>query len=464
MEGRAVWRALSCAVAAVAIALLLPAQAFAKAAPAPILESQARAYQAMTELERIKLLIALCNSGQHELANSLLERYPLVGPYAVNRKLFIDGMILKGRRDYKGAVKKFRAALANDPKLTLVRAELAKTLVILEEDDSARHHLEQLMAAAPDQQQAQSVKSFIDTIDARRPYRVNAFVSVAPSTNITNGTYNDTIYVNGIPFKVSGLSEETSGFGFVAGINGAYSRRLDNNLSAIVAGGITGRKYDDGDFDSLTTSQSVEFRYLADTGYIGFGAVGSQSFGHHFNVNEFEDFDLNSYAVGPRVSMFKQLGPKDQINATSVFEWRNYPQDNSNDGTASLNSIAWTHAFDESLALTLGVGVDRIVAENDLASYWTRSVNVEIYKELPAGITATLRGEARFSEFDARHPMFGNTREDTRYIGTVRLTKRDFDIWGYAPVVEYTYSRNDSNQELYQFDSHALDFRLTKDF
>ncbi|NJM28941.1 MAG: tetratricopeptide repeat protein [Rhizobiales bacterium] len=243
-EGRAFWRALSCA-AAVAVTLLLPAQAWAN--PAPILDSQAQAYQAMSELERIKLLIALCNSGQHELAANLVERYPLEGEFGANRKLFVDGMILKGRRDYKGAVKKFRAALADDPKLTLVRAELAKTLYILEEDDSAKHHLEQLMAAAPDQREAQGVKSFIDTIDARRPYSISAFASVAPNSNITNGTYNDTIYVNGIPFKVNGLSEETSGLGFAGGLNGAYSKRLGNNLSAIVAGGVTGRKYDDGD-------------------------------------------------------------------------------------------------------------------------------------------------------------------------------------------------------------------------
>ena len=44
------------------------------------------------------------------------------------------------------------------------------------------------------------------------------------------------------------------------------------------------------------------------------------------------------------------------------------------------------------------------------------------------------------------------------------LTKRDFSIWGYAPELEYTYSFNDSNIASYYFDSHAVNFTLSKDF
>jgi hypothetical protein len=58
----------------------------------------------------------------------------------------------------------------------------------------------------------------------------------------------------------------------------------------------------------------------------------------------------------------------------------------------------------------------------------------------------------------------GVVRKDTRLIGSVALTKRDFNIWGYAPAIEYTYVHNDSNISLYEFDSHAIDFRLSKDF
>ena len=112
----------------------------------------------------------------------------------------------------------------------------------------------------------------------------------------------------------------------------------------------------------------------------------------------------------------------------------------------------------------LGAGYDRIKTEVDFTSYETYSGSVGAYKELSKGITVDLNGEVRRSIFDAMHPIAGVVREDTRLTATVALTKRDFNIWGYAPSLEYTYVYNNSNISLYEFDSHALDFRLSKDF
>jgi hypothetical protein len=55
-------------------------------------------------------------------------------------------------------------------------------------------------------------------------------------------------------------------------------------------------------------------------------------------------------------------------------------------------------------------------------------------------------------------------RHDERLGARVSLTKRDFEIWGYAPVIEYTYTLNGSNVAFYDYDSHTFDFRLTKEF
>jgi tetratricopeptide (TPR) repeat protein len=460
-EGRAIVRALSCAAALLACLLTaIPA----RAESAPILPSQAKAYEAMAELERVRLLIALCNSGQHELAARLIEAYPMDGEFGANRTLFIEGLILKGRKDYKGAVAKYRKALADDPKLTLVRAELAKALLVLKEDDSAKHNLELLMAAAPNEEEAKGLKSFIDSIDARRPYRFSSFVSIAPSTNINSGSSNDKVYVLGNEMTLDDASKEKSGVGFASGVSAAYIKPLASRLTAIVAGGATGRFYDERDFDSLTLSESIELRYLFDKGYFGIGPVASQGFGQKPGTSSVMEKKLSSYSVGPRVGFSYYVTPKDQVNAAAVLEWRTFPDGEIYDGLASYNSLSWTHAFDPSFAITLGGGLDRVGAKEDYLSYWTASANAEIYKELPNGFTASLRGEVRISDFDGPNALLGSTREDTRLIGTVRVTKRDFNVWGYAPLFEYSYVWNESNQAPYDFDAHMVDFSLTKDF
>lgn len=445
-----------------ALSFLLFASATALVAkvvePSP---QQITEYEASNEATRVKLLVRLAKSGQHELAASLLKRYPLSGKFGRNRHLFIEGLILKARGNLTGAAKNYRAALADDPSLTLVRAELAQTLFQLEEDDSAKHHLNLLMAEAPNEYEAQGIRSFIDTIDARRPFTFNAYVSVAPSTNVNNGSINETVYdANGNPGDIDPDSRAQSGIGFSTGLSAGYSHRLGNDFSVVMGGGINASIYTDDDFNRYGASQSAELRYLLTGGFLGAGMVASESYSYDIYAQDYEFY----YSYGPRISLQKAISPQDRLNLSSVFEWRDYEIGSSNDGTALMIDGSWNHAFDSSLTASLGAGYDRIKAEIDFISYETYSGSVGLYKELPKGITVDLSGEVRLSEFDAMHPIAGVTRKDTRLTGTVALTKRDFNIWGYAPSLEYTYVYNDSNISLYEFDSHALDFRLSKDF
>lgn len=425
-------------------------------APSP---QQIAEYEASSESTRVKLLIELARSGQHDLAEVLLVRYPLTGEFGPNRQLFIEGLILKAHGNLTGAAKNYRVALADDPSLTLVRAELAQTLFQLEEDDSAKHHLNLLMAEAPNEYEAQGIRSFIDTIDARRPFTFNAYVSVAPSTNVNNGSSNETIYAPlwGVEMDIDDESRKQSGVGFSTGFSAGYSHRLGNDFSVVLGGGVNASLYTDSDFNMFGASQSAELRYLLAGGFVGAGLVASENMKN-------DEIGLSYYSYGPRISLQKAITPQDRINLSSVYEWRTYPDTSTSDGTALMIDGSWNHAFDSSLTASLGAGYDRIKTEVDFTSYETYSGSVGAYKELSKGITVDINGEVRRSIFDAMHPIAGVVREDTRLTATVALTKRDFNIWGYAPSLEYTYVYNDSNISLYEFDSHALDFRLSKDF
>jgi tetratricopeptide (TPR) repeat protein len=236
-------------------------------------------YEASTEATRVKLLINLAKTGQHDLAESLLKRYPLTGKFGPNRQVFIEGLILKANGNLTGAAKNYRAALADDPSLTLVRSELAQTLFLLQEDDSAKHHLNLLMAEAPSESEAQGIRSFIDAIDARRPFTFNAYVSVAPSTNVNNGSSNETIYspLFGADLDIDDDSREQSGIGFSTGLSAGYSHRLGNDFSVVFGGGFNASIYTDSDYNVYGASQSAELRYLITRGFLGAGIVASEN-------------------------------------------------------------------------------------------------------------------------------------------------------------------------------------------
>jgi outer membrane protein len=440
-----------------ALVLFCGSAAIANALPNP---TQIAAYEAATDDERVRLLMFLAANKQQDDAAYLLQQYPLSGPHAVNRTFFIEGLILKANGDMTGAAEKFRDALADDPGLTLVRAELAKVLVVLEEDDSAKHHLKLLEAEAPNEQAASGIRSFIDRVDSRRPYTISGYVSLAPTTNLNSGSRHKTIYspVFGVDFEIDQASQAKSGLGVATGISGAYTKRLGNDFSFVAAGGADFNLYEDYTFNSYSLSQSAELRHLLPKGYFGIGGVASESLKYDNNGK------YKSLSYGPRVSMSLQLTPKNNVSGNVVYEWRkNLDRDDSN-STALMVNASLTHGFDSSLFATVFGGLDRVRSENPLASSDVNRGGLSVYKEFSQGITVRATGQAAETNFKAMNLLAGVVRKDTKLAGTINLTKRDLNIFGFAPSVEYTYSDNQSNIALFDFDSHAVDFRLTKDF
>jgi hypothetical protein len=422
-------------------------------------------YQSGTENARVRLLIELINSGHADMAEALLQRFPLQGPLAENRKLFLEGKILESRGHLSASTTKFRAALANDPKLTLVRSELAHVLAQLDETDSAKHHLELLAADAPDATQAANIRSFIQQLDASHPLKFAGFVSIAPSTNINQGSSHQKVYTPGLgnifgtygSWDIDPSSQKQSGYGLTAGANVGFSHRLGDHLQGVLAAGAVGTYYPTLAATTLGLSQSAELRYLFSDSYVGIGGVSSQAV-DPLNRN------LAYSSYGPRVSMELMLTPRDQLSTSAIYEWRNYPGSPDANGNALLLSSVLTHAIDSSSNVALILGYENVVQQVDFASYYDGTVGFGFYKELPKGITLEGQGTARFAGFDAVNPLAMTTRYDENLTGSLTLTKRDWNIYGFAPSLNYTYTRNFSNIAVYDFDSHSVDVRLTKNF
>ena len=87
-----------------------------------------------------------------------------------------------------------------------------------------------------------------------------------------------------------------------------------------------------------------------------------------------------------------------------------------------------------------------------------------IYRELPWGITVYLQGLYTRTEFDGSYPGFPVSRADDRTDVSLNLTKRDFAIFGLAPMLQYTYTHNDSNIPISTYDAHGIALTLTKRF
>ena len=426
---------------------------------------QYQQFEAADQSTRARMLIQLVEAGFLDTAEMLLKKYPLSGPEALNRVLFVEGLIAEKRNHLNEAAAKFRQALGNDPRLTLVRAELARLLVRMNETDSAKHHLHLLEAEAPDPVQAAGIRAFIDKLDAQHPWNFSGYVSLAPSTNINQGSSHSTVYSPGIG-GIAGLnvigsiapqSQKTSGVGLSAGGSVGFTKHLSDKVQGVLAAGVNTTYYPGLHSLALGLSQSAELRYLMPDGYIGIGGVASQS-GDPVNVA------LGYDSYGPRMSFSQLLGPRDRLTGSVLYEWRNYVNNPAATGSAFQISSILTHSIDQTSNLGFITGYERVDQGIAYNSYQDATVGLGFYKELPRGFNVQGQATARFAGFDDVNPFTLSTRQDQNYTGSLTLTKRDWNWVGFAPSLNYTYTRNVSNIELYDYDNHAVDFRLTKDF
>jgi len=72
--------------------------------------------------------------------------------------------------------------------------------------------------------------------------------------------------------------------------------------------------------------------------------------------------------------------------------------------------------------------------------------------------------EVQWRKYQAVDPLFGVRRADRQYFVKLSVYKRDLTIFGFAPVVSYSYTTNQSNESLSKFDRNQFQLGFTRQF
>ncbi|WP_337660539.1 porin family protein [Anderseniella sp. Alg231-50] len=418
-------------------------------------EETQREFAALPAGKRLKILGRLIRNGQSDAAETLLRAAPFTGKFGHNRNLFMQAMITHERGDFKQAIRIYREVLANDPKLTAVRAELARALYDNKEDRSAAHHLFLLRASAPNTKAQRTFDAAINAIEARKTWSFNVWGSIAPSTNFNNGTNLEVVNVGGVDFEIGNQARERSGIGFRGGGNVGYNLRLRRDLSLIVSSGTNLVQYEGIQFDQTSLNQTALLRYRQPKYSVAFGAVSTQGW---YGADEFV------WSVGPQAIISYLVTPKAQFYTQLKHVWNRYEEATYRDGWTSSATTQLKYAFSDTTLLFAKAGVGRTQTERDHLSNWNGSGGAGFYHELPWGLTGFAEASVYHSVSDGNYPLLGEKRRQTRATGRMSITKRDFYWRGLAPQLEYTYTRNFSNDELSRYDSHGLALTVTRAF
>jgi hypothetical protein len=416
----------------------------------------------LTPKQQLLAIDQLLKGGRYDVAGRLLDktRYDFPGDQAIAR--FDQGMVARGQAREREAVAIFREVLAAHPEFTRVRLELAETLFAINEDDSARHNFELVLGGAsanPGLQDA--VRSYINAIDSRKRWDVTTFLTFAPSTNINQGSSSQTVMVNGLPFQLSDNNVATSGVGVHGGVQAGYRQPLTDGLDLVVTGGAQAKRYRQEEFNDTLLNFAIGPKWHFDRGYLGFYAVGD----HRWMAD-------SDYATsfGGLISGSVGLTAADVLSGDFGCSLRRFATDwqqtdlSYQDGHVCFVAARFDHYFDSSTYLrTLGKYGEELTGREHLDNT-SKGGGLGVYHEFPLGLSLYLQGVYTGTDYKGIYPGFSEQRSDRRVDLSVNVTKRDFELFGLAPMVQYTYTHNDSNIPLQAYDAHGLALTLTKQF
>lgn len=421
-----------------------------------------RLWPQLTPKQQFIAVEQLLKGGQFDTVDRLLarSRFTHTGDRAIKR--FYEGMAARGHGRNHEAVAIFREVLANHPEFARVRLELAHTLFVINEDDSARHNFELVLGGASASPGLQdTVRSYINAIDGRKRWDFTTFLTIAPSTNLNQGSNAQSIALNGQAFTLADKHVKKSGVGVYTGFQAGYRHPLTDTLDLVMSAGAQAKRYRDGDFNDTLVNGLIGPKMRFERGFLGlYGIVDYRWVADSDYAASFGGMGSGGFNMSATDLLFA-----DALCSQRHFDttWHGTDLTYQNGRVCTLAG-RFDHHFDSMTYGRILGTVAREDAGRDHLDNWSRSGGLGVYREIPWGITIYLQGLYTLSNFDGIYPGFAMARHDKRLDVSLNLTKRDFVIFGLAPQLQYTFTHNDSNVPIHKYDAHGVALTLTKRF
>lgn len=407
----------------------------------------------------LKLAEKLFEDGKLDEAGSILSALMDVEAEGVDQTqvTFLLGMIAMQGEDFEAAVEYFRSILDNRPDLVRVRLELARALFSLKRDQAAAYHFRLALADGLPEATKANIRLFLDQIQARKVWRVNAQFSVAPDSNVNAGPKDRAVELFGLPFQLDDDALERSGFGLASSLSATYFPRISKRWRAELRGGGSITDYENIQFDDAFIFAEAGPRFeVPGMSVSALGAVSRRYFGG-------EGFNTS---IGGKAAFSKGLNARTWATFRFAGAHLDYDDVDFRDGPVYSAGVTFRRALNRLSTAQAGVTVTREQTNAQVLRNTQYLFNASYSRELPYGLTVQAGPDVFYRRFDNEDPMNVDIdfRVDWTYGGSVFVTKRDWRVGGFAPVVSYQYLVNESNADRFDYTRHRANVGLTRTF
>jgi tetratricopeptide (TPR) repeat protein len=396
----------------------------------------------------------LVDAGHFEEALVLLDRLAKDGVGGPERD-FLDGMIAMARKDYARAEAMFRKILAGDPKLVRVRLELARTLFLAKRDEQADYQFRLAIAEHLPESVGRNVARFREAIRARRAWRFNLELGLAPDTNINSATDKERVELLGRPFELNEDARARSGTGLFAAADASVRLRRFHKVPLYLGAYGRAQRYGDSRFNEIYVGGESGPEFRLSGGRLRVAAAGLlRWYGGRHRVT----------VLGGRLHYDKILSGKTGLEGALAVRRSAYSGRDDVDGWDIEASLTANRALSPTMLGFAWASVQRSIAHDPGQSNWQGRIGLGVLKELPWGLRPQITIEGGRQVNDAPLSLFGKTRLDWRIQASASIYKRDWNVMGFAPSLRVAYTRNFSTISLYDQKRLRAEFGVAKAF
>ena len=277
-----------------------------------------------------------------------------------------------------------------------------------------------------------------------------------PDSNVNAATTDDTVQLFGfLPADLSDDARRTSGVGLRSGVALNWLPKLSPKWRGDVRSSINFTDYERALFDDLIIGGDIGLRRLNDKGYVSVVANYARRW---FGNASF----YSSY--GGRIFATRRVTPRLNLSGYISAAYFDYDVNEAREGPVVSASLNVFRAFTSSQYGGARMTVTREFARDADFRSTDYALQLSYIRDFPRGLTLEATPFAAYRPFDAESVLFSETRTDWRYGASVSVTKRDWSVFGWAPVISYGYTRNISTINVFDFTRHQGELRFTRVF
>jgi outer membrane protein len=375
---------------------------------------------------------------------------------------FLLGYIAAESGDLPGAEKIFRGILKDSPGQTRVRLELARIMMMRGNESSADYHFR----LAQDDEElptdiAQTIRSARSIIRNSRKWNLNFDVGLAPDSNINSATSAETVNINygplQLPLTLDANARKQSGIGQTGGFSAGLRLKSGKRTAFLIDSDARFVNYKGKIADSiqLQLAAGPEIRVGESSSLSVQGLAEKRWYGGRSASMDF----------GTRVGFQKVLSAGQRMGIS--IDGRHTKSDISPayTGWQIGGNATYERVISGTFIASVSLIARRDILESDAYSNSSYGINLGIGGELPLGINAGISGNISRAKYDQALTIYSfDVRKDDRYFARAYAGLRSVKLLGFSPSVDYSFSKVDSNYDLYRSTRHRVNFKLARYF